>query len=1198
MEKISKRLLACLLAALMIVTAVPFMGVTAAAAHNSHNYIYAQGNISITKYSFSGKYNFSNETYKCDECNDVDSRSVHLQDKFNNAVADALKIVNTDAYKLDTAEYRAVKSAYEALIGLANGKHYEQFIQEKIDAMNSAVAAFNKVNKTDLLKEFTVTFKFRNADGEVATSTDVVRYGNAATAPTFGNNGFSKTYSDKDKHYNIDVNKNGTIKWDKDFTKVTSDMTVTVTYTGKNHNYTSVVKAKKDPTCTENGNTEARMCKDCGFVTGGEEIPALGHAWGTPTSNGFLSSFQTSKCTRKGCSATYVEHANGNHIKVSVKAKAPTCTQPGYEAYEYCRSSTCQWSTYKEIPALGHDIVKDAAKEATCSSEGLTEGQHCTRCKDPSVTVKQGKIAALSHDFSLKVMDGAHIKTVATCTEPATYFYACAACGQIAYNLAPFEGEALGHNYTKRTVKDIDASSATCTEPAKKYYTCTRCDTSAASASDKEDHTYTVGAALGHDWPKDSKKNDVWTDLGNGTEKRVCDRCNTTETLCKVAANGKRAHEFTTIDAVPATCTTDGYTTYFKCTKCDYTEGKRVIPAAHTASRTETSVLSLPTCLNEGVKEDVVYCTDVHCGKVISRETSPVAALGHDYTAFLPDGNGTTHTKICKREDCSAAVKDHSVTENHKLKDVAEKKATCTEDGYTAGKVCEVCGYTTTTVIKAAGQHDEEVIPGKAATCTEKGLTEGKKCKICGKTTVEQKEIPALGHKEEVIKGKEATCTEAGLTDGKKCTVCGETTVKQEEIKALGHDWENITAKEPTCTEKGTTAGKKCKRCGTVDAEAKELEPLGHDYQVTVPAKEATCTEDGCTEGKKCTRCGDEIKSEVIPNKGGHKEEVIPAKAATCTEDGNEEGKKCSVCGEVIVEAKIIPALGHAFETVTTKATTAKDGSIVKTCPVCNATETTPIAKVATIVLTKSKLAYNGKAQTPAVVVKDSEGVVFVKDADYTVTYANNVNTGKATVTVKFINSNYDVTKVLSFTIAPTATAKVAAASAAKTLKISWSAVTGASGYRVQLFNGNKCVRDKFTTKKAWKFTKLSKGTKYKVVVTPYVTVGETNVYGAAKALNTSTSPAMPQNVKAAGGKKYIAVKWNAVNGATGYTVYYKLGKNGNFKSVTVSAKKNKVAIKKLASGKTYYVKVTANKRVGSNVARSIPSKLQSVTVK
>ena len=67
------------------------------------------------------------------------------------------------------------------------------------------------------------------------------------------------------------------------------------------------------------------------------------------------------------------------------------------------------------------------------------------------------------------------------------------------------------------------------------------------------------------------------------------------------------------------------------------------------------------------------------------------------------------------------------------------------------------------------------------------------------------------------------------------------------------------------------------------------------------------------------------------------------------------------------------------------------------------------------ITLSKSNYVYNGKAKTPAVTVV-CEDVELLKDVDFTASYANNVNAGKATVTIQGIG-NYDGTITKSYTI-------------------------------------------------------------------------------------------------------------------------------------------------------------------------------------
>lgn len=50
----------------------------------------------------------------------------------------------------------------------------------------------------------------------------------------------------------------------------------------------------------------------------------------------------------------------------------------------------------KKAPALGHAEVTDEAVEATCTTTGLTEGKHCSRCN--KVLVAQKETPALGHE--------------------------------------------------------------------------------------------------------------------------------------------------------------------------------------------------------------------------------------------------------------------------------------------------------------------------------------------------------------------------------------------------------------------------------------------------------------------------------------------------------------------------------------------------------------------------------------------------------------------------------------------------------------------------------------------------------------------------------------------------------------------------------------------------------------------------------
>ena len=115
--------------------------------------------------------------------------------------------------------------------------------------------------------------------------------------------------------------------------------------------------------------------------------------------------------------------------------KAAACTVDGYTGDTYCKSCGALLKTGTVIPALGHDIVKDAAVPATCTESGLTEGSHCTRC---DYKVAQTVIPAAGHT---EVIDPA---VAPTCTKTGlTEGKHCSVCNEIL--VAQETVEATGH---------------------------------------------------------------------------------------------------------------------------------------------------------------------------------------------------------------------------------------------------------------------------------------------------------------------------------------------------------------------------------------------------------------------------------------------------------------------------------------------------------------------------------------------------------------------------------------------------------------------------------------------------------------------------------------------------------------------------------------------------------------------------------
>ncbi len=82
------------------------------------------------------------------------------------------------------------------------------------------------------------------------------------------------------------------------------------------------------------------------------------------------------------------------HDLVHHDAKAATCTEPGWNAYETC--SRCDYSTYTELPALQHDLQHYDAKAATCTESGWTAYETCSRCGYSTYT----ELPAIRHQLS------------------------------------------------------------------------------------------------------------------------------------------------------------------------------------------------------------------------------------------------------------------------------------------------------------------------------------------------------------------------------------------------------------------------------------------------------------------------------------------------------------------------------------------------------------------------------------------------------------------------------------------------------------------------------------------------------------------------------------------------------------------------------------------------------------------------------
>ena len=233
-----------------------------------------------------------------------------------------------------------------------------------------------------------------------------------------------------------------------------------------------------------NGNgTHTRSCTRC------PEVDTASCTGGTATCS--------AKAVCEVCGGKYGEKDSNNHDLVQHAAKAPTCTEIGWDAYEAC--SRCDHTTRKELPALNHNLEQHEAKAPTCTEKGWDAYKTCSRLGCNYTTYQE--IPALKHDLVH------HDAQAATCTEIGWDAYKT--CSRLGCNYTTYqEIPALNHDLVNHNAK-----APTCTEKGwDAYETCSRCDYT----------TYAELSALNHDYQAVTVEPTCETD---GYTVFTCSRC-------------------------------------------------------------------------------------------------------------------------------------------------------------------------------------------------------------------------------------------------------------------------------------------------------------------------------------------------------------------------------------------------------------------------------------------------------------------------------------------------------------------------------------------------------------------------------------------------------------------------------------------------------------------------------------------------
>ena len=347
----------------------------------------------------------------------------------------------------------------------------------------------------------------------------------------------------------------------------------------------------------------------------------------------------------------------------------------------------------------------------------------------------------------------------------------------------------------------------------------------------------------------------------------------------------KLNHDMQLVKTVAPTCSDEGYDLY-KCSRCDVTEKRNIVPAISGSHDWQFTKTVAPTCNEKGY--DIYTCKK--CKSTKKENIQPINPSNHKF------------------------IKTNTVA------------PTCTTGGYDV-YTCERCGKTEhrNEVPAIAGGHTYQFTKTVAPTCTEQGY-DVYTCSKCGNTEKRNvKPIDSSNHNytETVVA---PTCTEKGYTKY-TCSRCGDT-YKDNYINASGHSFTNyVLDGNATCTQDGTMTAK-CDKCSETNTITAPGSKLGHDYAQTVTP--ATCVSGGYTT-YVCTRCNDTYVGNYVDAIGHSYNNVVTP--PTCTAGGYTT-HTCVRGDSTYVDSQTSP-LGHSYAATVVAATTTSQGYTVYTCTRC-----------------------------------------------------------------------------------------------------------------------------------------------------------------------------------------------------------------------------------------------------------------------
>lgn len=527
-------------------------------------------------------------------------------------------------------------------------------------------------------------------------------------------------------------------------------------------------------------------------------------------------------------------------------------------------NTTVSASTTVEI-VCKHSFTKKDTTEAHLKSAASCTAKavyyySCEHCgANGTATFEYGE--KLAHTFDKQNTDAKHLKSKATCTAKAVYYYSCV-CGENGTETFEY-GEPGTHTYTETVAEKYLKSEANCTEAAVYYKSCNNCGLASTD-------TFTSGKALGHTGG-----------TATCTEQAVCTRC-------KQPYGEKLAHTFDkkvedekykkedktcthgTIYFMSCVCGEKGTATFEANDKLPHTFDQKNTDAKHLKSKAACTAKA-------------VYYYSCTCGENGTETFETGDVLGHDYgTKWSSDSKEHWH-------ECSRCGDKKDNAAHNPGAEPTEKTA----------QTCTICGY----VIKPALGHKHNF----GSDWQWNGTMHWHSCSGCSDHSDESRHV--------YDNACDTTCNVCGYerkfehkydekwkTDESKhwheCSVCG---AKKDEAA-------HTPGAEPT-----ETSAQTCTVCGYVIKNA-----LGHTHKFA-----SEWSSDEKNHWHECS-CGE--KADVSAHNPG--DWIIDREASEGVEGAKH--KECTECKRT-VETEAIPALPVTTTTTSAAATTVTTTTAAQT---------------------------------------------------------------------------------------------------------------------------------------------------------------------------------------------------------------------------------------------------------------------------